>query len=284
MRVKLGIHLSTFTREWNDDIFEHMGTVESLGYDGVEIPLISPFGFDVAKGGRSLKAHKLQATCGTGLGVNTDITSPDRDTRNRGQKHLEKCLEICHSLESGMLAGVLYAPWGVQSHRSTIGDGARHSIDILESVARKGESYGVALGLELLNRYESSMLNTVEDGLELLSESNQSNLGLHFDTYHSHIEEMCMVSALKKASPKLKHIHFCENHRGIPGTGSIPWSRVAVALKEMNYSGWVVLECFTQSECGIGKDVSIWRGLSESPNVVAQKGYEFMDNLLRGEE
>ncbi len=280
--MKIAIHLSSFCFEWEDDIFQPMEIAAQIGYEGVEFPLLDPFSFDKKKAQILLKKYGLLATCGTGLSPQTDITSQDPDIRQKGKEHLEACLQICNHISADTLGGVLYAPWGMQNDRHHKKEGIKYSQDILEKLAQRAESYGVTIALEMLNRYETSIINTITDGLSFIKNSKQSNLGLHFDSFHSHIEEKNIYHALKEAGSKLKYVHFCENDRGIPGTGQVQWGSIKRALKEINYNRWITLECFTQAHCGIADDVSIWRPIESNPAYVAQKGYQFIKDFLEG--
>ncbi len=279
-RMKIGIHLSSFCLEWAEDIFPHIETAAHIGYDGVEFPLMEPACFNTLKAKTLLKKHKLLATCGTGLNPHTDITSPDAHIRQKGKEHLKACLQICNDLSADTLGGVLYASWGIQKDRFHIKEGIKYSQDILEELAQHAEAYGVTMALEMLNRYESSIINTVADGLDFLKNSKQRNLGLHFDSFHAHREEKNIYQALKQAGPMLKHVHFCENDRGIPATGQVRWQEIKQALNEIDYNRWITLECFTQTHCGIAQDVSIWRNIESSPLYVAQEGYNFIRAFL----
>ncbi len=279
--MKIGIHLSSFCSHWDDDVFPYIKTAGVIGYDGVEFPLLNPFEFDAIKAASLLKQEALQATCGTGLNPSIDITSQDAELRKKGTQHLTKCLQICNALSAETLGGVLYAPWGIQKSRKEIGEGIKYSQDILCDLAYLAKEYGVNLALEMLNRYETSLINTVEDGLNFLAPIGQENLGLHFDSFHSHMEEKNIYDALIKAGKHIKHIHFCENDRGIPGTGQVHWDEIKKALHHIEYDHWITLECFTQADCGIGKDVSIWRMIEKDKHDVAKAGYAFIKEFLR---
>ncbi len=102
--------------------------------------------------------------------------------------------------------------------------------------------------LEPLNRYESSVLNSVADCSEVLREIDAPNAGLLFDFFHASIEERDLVGSIHAAGDLIRHVHLGDNNRLLPGKGSIDWKRSFDALNEIGYSGFVNLECSTSGD------------------------------------
>ncbi|GAA0178961.1 sugar phosphate isomerase/epimerase [Clostridium sediminicola] len=278
--MKFGIHLSTFTKEWSEDVFKYLTLVKNYGYDGVEFPLMAPEEFDVKKAKKLLKENGLICTCGTGLNPSIDISSADLQIRKNGIEHLKKCIDICNELESDVLGGVLYAPWGQFKTRTEGKEDIKRSLEALNQMGEYGKKRGVVLALEILNRYETYFLNTVNEGKEYLKRINSEHVKLHFDTFHSNIEETNMYSAIVEGNKDIHHIHFCENNRGIPGTGSIDWKKVKQSLNYIGYDRWITIENFVMPNCGVGKDVYIWRNIQQDGNTAAREGIKFMRKLF----
>lgn len=113
--MKIGVHLSIFTRKWDEDIFQYIPLAKEIGYDGVEFPLLNPLTFDYRRAKELLRENNLQCTCGTGLSNEIDISSKDEERRLKGIEHLKKSIDICNYLETDTLGGVLYAPWGLKN-------------------------------------------------------------------------------------------------------------------------------------------------------------------------
>ncbi len=279
--MKFGIHLSTYTKTWSEDISEFIKLSKELGYDGVEFPLGDPDNFMSEKLKPILKDNQLMCTCGTGLNLNRDISSLDKNIVKNGMEHLKKCINICNEMESDCLGGVLYAPWGQCMTRE---DGKKNIYTSLENLKLLGDyakDKGVVLALEMLNRYETYFLNNVNEGKEYLSQINHSNIKLHFDTFHANIEEKSLKEAIIEGGSDIYHIHFCENNRGIPGTGHINWIEIREALKYINYDRWITIENFVMPDCEVGKDVFIWRLINESGTCAAKEGIKFMKKLFK---
>jgi sugar phosphate isomerase/epimerase len=102
--------------------------------------------------------------------------------------------------------------------------------------------------LEPLNRYESSVLNTVAECSEVLRELNSLNAGLLFDFFHASIEERNLVDSIHSAGDLIRHVHLGDNNRLLPGRGNIDWKRCFNALREVRYAGFINLECSTSGD------------------------------------
>jgi len=84
--------------------------------------------------------------------------------------------------------------------------------------------------MEPLNRFETDLVNTVEQGLDLCDRIGRANVGLLLDTFHMNIEEKSFTEAMTRAGDRLFHMQVAENDRGTPGSGHVPWDEVFRAL------------------------------------------------------
>ncbi len=278
--MRFGIHLSTLTKTWGEDVLQYIPIVKTLGFDGVEFPLINPDLFPVRKAKIVLAQAGLACTCGTGLNTQRDISSLDRTVESNGMEHIRKCINICHELETDCLGGVLYAPWGQFMTRREGQRNIEKSLHNLTILGQYAKEKGVVLALEMLNRYESYFLNTIDDGLACLEQIHHPNVKLHFDTFHANIEETSLKESILKGGAAIYHLHACENNRGVPGSGSIRWNEVRDALVQIRYDRWITLENFVMPDCEVGKDVFIWRPIAKNGRKVAESGIKFLKELF----
>jgi D-psicose/D-tagatose/L-ribulose 3-epimerase len=138
----------------------------------------------------------------------------------------------------------------------------------------------VVLGIETLNRFETSFLNTTAQALELIDRIDHPAVGVALDLFHLGIEEKHVGDALRAAGPRLVHLQVAENDRGTPGTGSLPWADVATALHEIGYRGRVVIETFSDRVEAIARAAAIWRPLAPDSDSLAREGLAFLRSLL----
>ena len=100
------------------------------------------------------------------------------------------------------------------------------------------------------------------------------------DTFHMNVEERKLGDAIRAVGPRLQHFHACENDRGAPGSGHVPWDDIAAALKAVGYDGPVVIESFTAQVKSIARAAAIWRALAPTQDALASDGLAFLKKLL----
>jgi len=259
---KIGIHLSYWQTSWSDPLTPIFTKAKQAGFDVGELPLLAPQEMDFHHLKASLDRAGLLASCGTGLGPATDITSPDPEIRSAGLAHLKACLEGASILESPVLGGLTYAPWGVIPEEGWKTRRER-CVESLKQVSDMAAVHNVVLCLEVVNRFEGYLVNTVEQGLALLEDVGSPHLKLHLDTFHMNIEEDDPAQAIKMAGDRLGHFHCVANNRKAPGKGHIPWGEIRAALKSISYEGYLVAESFVNPAGEVGHGMYIWRSLSE---------------------
>jgi D-psicose/D-tagatose/L-ribulose 3-epimerase len=109
---------------------------------------------------------------------------------------------------------------------------------------------------------------------------NDSSIGVLLDTFHTNIEEKDVAAAFRTTGKRLKHVHACENDRGVPGTGHVDFVGIAAALKEIRYEGWITIESFGYSHKELAAAAAIWRDLAPTPETVAFEGLPFLKKIM----
>ena len=275
MKHKIGIHLSYWQKSWTDPLPELFIKAREAGFDVGELPLLYPYAMDFPFLRAALDEVGLLASCGTGLGPVTDITSLSRSTREEGLEHLRACLEGAATLGSPVLGGLTYAPWGAFAEENR----RKHRELCVESLKKAGDiagKLGVRLCLEVVNRFEGYLINTVEQGLELLSEVGHPAVFLHLDTFHMNIEEEDIPGAIRLAGNRLGHFHAVSNTRKAPGTGHLPWPSIRAALEAIHYSGYIVAETFVNPAGEVGRGMFIWHTLAADLEANARETARFL--------
>jgi D-psicose/D-tagatose/L-ribulose 3-epimerase len=150
----------------------------------------------------------------------------------------------------------------------------------LRSLAEYAGDRGVILGLEPLNRFETSFINLAEQAIEVVDCVDHPSLGIMLDTFHMNIEEKSLGDAIRATGSRLVQLHACENDRGAPGSGNVNWNGVAQALRDIHYQGPVVIESFTPDVKSIARAAAIWRPLADSSDSLASEGLAFLKGLL----
>jgi D-psicose/D-tagatose/L-ribulose 3-epimerase len=273
---KVGIEIFYWIDRWSDDQAAYFERAKHCGFEGVEISLVAGPEMDFRTMRAELNRLDLAVFCSTGLSPQTDITSPDASVRRAGIEYLKRCLGAAQRVGSPILGGVTYAPWlyfpdgvDLQPHRD-------RSAQALREVAVTANDLGITLCMEILNRFETFMFNTVADGLDFLRQIGNPAIKLQLDTFHMNLEEDSLAGAIRQAGETIGHFHCAANHRKLPGQGHIDWPAIKTALDEVNYQGWLVIETFPNPSVETGRTVNTWRPLVHDPDAEARQSVEFI--------
>jgi D-psicose/D-tagatose/L-ribulose 3-epimerase len=149
-------------------------------------------------------------------------------------------------------------------------------VDCYQSLGPVLQQYGVTIAIEPLNRFETYFLNTAQDAAALCDQIGHPNVGVLFDTFHANIEEKDIAQGYRTVGRHLRHVHTCENDRGIPGTGHVEWKPVFQALRDLKYDGWLTIESFGFALGELSAAASIWRDIAPTPESIAYEGVKFL--------
>lgn len=81
------------------------------------------------------------------------------------------------------------------------------------------------------------------------------------------IEEDSITEAFRTAGKLLGHIHVGECNRKPPRAGGLPWNEIGKVLREIGYTGNVVMEPFVTQGGQVGRDIKVWRDLSNGADL-----------------
>lgn len=284
MRV-LGINTWVWTSPLTDDTLPAMlARVADVGYDLVELPLEQAGDLDGATTAARLADAGLAATVVGAMSPERDLVATDAATRHRTQDYLRACLDLAAQVGSPAVCGPFYTATG-RVFATTPDERRRLEADLVEALApvvEHGASVGVRLGIEPLNRYETSVLNTVDQALTALGPLLGPDLGLALDTYHLGIEERDVEAAVRRAGAHVAHVQVCGNDRGAPGGDRTDWPAFVAALDDIGYAGPLVVESFTAQNQALARAASIWRPLAPTQDDLARDALSFLRTLPSG--
>jgi D-psicose/D-tagatose/L-ribulose 3-epimerase len=274
----VGIEAFYWLDRWSDDQSAVFGRAAQAGYDGVEISLVPGFSeIDLRGISRAAAEAGIRVLCSTGLNPAIDISSPDASVRASGLRHLRRCLSQSAELGSPILGGVTYAPWMFLADADADADERRkRSADSLSEVAAEAVSMRIDICLEVLNRFETFMFNTVADCVAFIRSIGEPGFKVQVDTFHMNIEEDDLAEAVRLASGELGHVQVAANNRRGPQFGHIDWEAFQAALDAIGYKGWVVFETFPNPAVETGRDTRAWRRLAGDLNLEAADAASFI--------
>lgn len=221
----------------------------------------------------------------TSLLPDGDVSSDDPAERQRGIDFIRANIELVAEMEGSVVGGMLHGSTkkaGLVVDNTTKAKRIENSARAVQEMAKTAEACGVRMGLEMCNRYENTMLNTVDEGLDFLKLVDSPNVGLHLDTYHMSIEEDDIAAAIVKAGSKIVNVHACENNRKLPGMGHINWREVFLALKAAGYNGALATECFAVPFNIWTNNMCLWRDyVKDGIDEDLIRSMSFMKGLLQ---
>lgn len=279
--MQLGIHAMAWTPHWSNESLPLVHRVASLGLDFIEIPLMGIDAIDPVAIRRSVAEAGIEVVTSSVLSDATDITSPDASVIRAGVSYLQRCVDATAEMGAPQFSGVIYCSHGKHPEARPTAEDWKRSADALSKVAVHAEAAGIVLGIEPVNRYESPLINTCEQALQLADMIGAGNVKVHLDTYHMNIEEKSWIDPVVMAGDRLCHFHLCENDRGIPGTGLVDWEELFKGLARIGYRGYAALESFVDVSDDMVAGTAVWRDLAPSGDVLVTQGTRFLRDLIR---
>ncbi|WP_426323224.1 TIM barrel protein [Microbacterium sp. E-13] len=281
-RYPLGISSFVLASPFSDGDVEQFDYAKDVGFDLIEVCVEDPALLTAdALIAASSRTGLPISICGA-FGPDRDVSHEDPAVRRRAIDYLKGCVDIAAAVGSPHVAGPMYSATGKTrllppAHRELQRSWA--AVNLREVAEYAGER-GVALAIEPLNRFETDLVNTVEQGVELVELIGLPNAGLMLDTFHMNIEEKDIAGAIRSAGRHVFHFQVSENDRGTPGTGHIDWTGVWAALDDIGYNGSIVIESFLPDVKEIAKAVSLWRPWADSMDSLAREGLAFLEREL----
>ena len=275
---KRAIHAYTWAPMWTT---EHgaraVERAAALGYDYVVVPIRDHENIDAKAIQAIFAGAGLKPVTTSPLQPENDISSTDRSIWQRGVDRHKAALDLAAAMGADRMGGILYSAFGKAS-RVAGEDNFKAAAEGLALVAEQARDMGMILSLEVVNRYETNLINTAAEAIRLIEAIGADNVKVHLDTFHMNIEEDDMMAALELALPHLAYFEIDQNHRGLLSRGTIDFSPLLQRLKAAEYSGLVGVEAFSSaiSHPDITAGVGAWRNMFENGDEVGREGIELM--------
>ena len=247
---------------------------KDLGFETLDIFIVHPETFPTAEVKAKVADVGIEPVTITTLTKETNVISPDSSVRAAGVKSLKKLVDVNVELGSKIIGGVTYAGWGCLSGKPRTEQEWEWSVTAMREVAEYAKNKSdLIITVETVNRFESHFLNIAEDAVRYCKQVGTGNVKVHLDSFHMIREETSFTGAVNTCGKEyLGYIHLCENNRGIPGTGLVPWKEFFTALKGVGYTGPMVIESFDPGFEELNRLCAIWRKFADSGEALAVEG------------
>ena len=281
-RNRIGAHALVWVGGWNESQCRTAITrTAECGYDLIEMPVLDPAAIDVDMTRRVLEENGLGVACSLGLAVDTDISSEDDATVARGERLLRDALGVARDVGADYLGGVLFSALHKYSRPATR-RGRANAAAVIRRLAEEAAASDITLGLEVVNRYESNLLNTADQALAFIDEVAADNVTVHLDTYHMNIEEADFAEPVRRCAHRLGYVHVGESHRGYLGTGTVDFDQLFATLADIGYTGTITFESFSSAVVDpvLSNTLAIWRDPWQDSMDLARHAHAFVAERL----
>ncbi|MFW6161218.1 MAG: sugar phosphate isomerase/epimerase family protein [Planctomycetota bacterium] len=276
LAVKYGLNLLVYTPTFDKSQVDLVKKVADFGYDGVEVPFNDLSVLDAQATRQALEAAGMGMTACCVMTKTENITGAEPAVRQAGIARLKRMIDITAEMGGDAVAGPLYAPVRYLPGRSRTEDEWKWCVEGLRAAAEHAETAKIDLAIEPLNRFETYVIMTVDDGTKMVEAVGHPRLKVQVDTFHANIEEKDTAAAIRACGDRVGHFHASECDRGVPGTGNVRWGEAFAALKAVDYDRWVTIESFAQGIVDLCEAACIWRPIYESADQLARDGLAFL--------
>ncbi len=243
--MKLSIVLSTQPAQFQaatfkGDLETNLASIASLGYDGVELAIRDPKLVDLDRLNDLVCKYNLKVPAiGTGQAWGEEglsFTDPDPNIRQAAIERIKSHIPAAARFEAVIIIGLIR---GIVKPGVSGEQAMKWHIQALRECSGAAQPYGVRLALEPINRYETTLINNVTQGLELIKRVGTENFGLLLDTFHMNIEEPVIEESIRICGKHIFHFHVADSNRWYPGAGHVNFKAIRETLASIGYQGWV---------------------------------------------
>ncbi|MET0862262.1 MAG: sugar phosphate isomerase/epimerase [Microbacterium sp.] len=281
--LDVACHLNVFAADAAGSAFtDALDAIAAAGFTRVVLPPLDPASTDAGRLRRLLEERGLAPiTIAGGQSAGADVSSADAGERAAGAALLRSIVDLTAALGGDQMNGVPYGPFGPPrgpTSREAVDRSARE----VGAVADYAHEHGIAMTFEVLNRYETSLLNTAAQAMAFAVESGSEHLRIHLDTFHMAIEEADIDEAVRLALPRLAYLELGQSGRGMLSTGALDVAGIVRAALEAGYEGRWGIEAFSRSILSepASDMLAIWRApyddggeLADDAMRVIQRGW-----------
>jgi len=276
---RLGIHSFVWTGgATQEGLEEAMENSAACGFRLIELAYLRPEKFDLDRLARRAESLDLDIAVTMGLPVSADVSSEEASVVKAGEELLASAVAAVRDIGGSKLGGILYSAH-TKYGRLPSDRGRKNSIAAIARAAEVARAAGVDLVLEVVNRFESNLLNTTAQGLEFIAATGSDHVRLHLDTFHMNIEEANPAAAICLAGDRLGYFHIGESNRGYLGDGVIDFERIFDALLDIGYERDVTFESFSGAvvDEGLSLACAIWRDTWTESLPLARHAKAYID-------
>lgn len=276
---RLGIHSFVWTGGQTQDGLE-MALRKSAehGYKTIEFAYLRPEKFNLDQLSKLAQSLDVEIGVTMGLPLDKDVSSDDASVVEAGTRMLADAVRAVRDIGGNKLGGILYSAH-TKYNRQPTKRGWDNSVAAIAKTAELARASNVDLVLEVVNRFETNLLNTTAQGLKFIADTGNSHVMLHLDTFHMNIEEANPAAAIRLAGDRIGYFHIGESNRGYLGDGVINFDLIFDALLDIGYKRDIVFESFSTTvvDEGLSLACAIWRDTWTNNDPLAAHAKKYIE-------
>ncbi|GER23777.1 epimerase [Zafaria cholistanensis] len=259
--LDVACHLNIFVPDLaSEQLPAALDAIADAGYRRVVLPPLDPDAVD-APALRALFAGRgLTPITIAGQAPAADVSSASEEVREAGAALLRRALDLTVALGADQMNGVPYGVFGPPAGPTSRAAFERSAAEV-GRIADAAHARGVCMTFEVLNRYETSVVNTAAQAMDYVSASGSDHLRIHLDTFHMAIEESDASAAIRTALPKLGYLELGQSGRGQLSSGAVDIAAIVHQALDAGYQGRWGVEAFSRSVLApaVADMLAIWR-------------------------
>ena len=276
---QLGIHSFVWTGGQTQDGLEMaLRKTAEHGYGTIEFAYLRPEKFNLDRLAKLARSLNVEIGVTMGLTLDSDVSSEDPAAVAAGKVVLADAVRAVRDIGGNKLGGILYSAHTKYGRQPTK-RGWGNSVAAIAETADIAKNCGIDLVLEVVNRFETNLLNTTAQGLKFIEDTGSDHVRLHLDTFHMNIEEANPAAAIRLAGDKIGYFHIGESNRGYLGDGVINFDLIFDALLDIDYKRDIVFESFSTTvvDEGLSLACAIWRDTWTENDPLAAHAKRFIE-------
>jgi D-psicose/D-tagatose/L-ribulose 3-epimerase len=280
--MKLGAHIYLWMERWSDAEVGLLDRARGLGLDAIELSVGLDVPFSTTLTRRVAEANGIMLLVGPGGAWpdGADLSDDDPANRRAALEFHQSIVNQSAELGAVAYAGALYGRPGKVLKRRPPADELARTAEGLHALAEHARRAGVKIVLEPMSRFRSHVVNTPGQMLNLVNAADHANLHVLLDTYHLVTEVRDYAAAIRSVGDRLWGLHACENDRGVPGGGLVPWPSVLGAVKAAGCA-YVGFEGYNTGLGDFGFRRGIFQNVCPDGDAFVRQAVAFVRPLLR---
>lgn len=276
--MKYGGHIYLWTDHWSNSQLDLFDRAKDLGLDVLEIAVGDDIEFDAAaiRGRAESLGMDVVLSPGAIWPMEADISHDDPACREQGVAWHRHWIEQAAEVGAVAYTGAIYGHAGRIERRRPPAEEYARTANNLHTLAETAAAGNVLLAIEPMSHFRTHLVNTTEQAMRLIEMADSPQIKLLLDTYHLVTEIRDFSAAIHAAKDRLWAVHACENDRGVPGGGLMPWGDIFSALREIGFDDFIGFEAYNSSLGDFAFSRGMFHDVCPDGDAFVRQGLEFV--------